>query len=265
MPVRFFGQFLVDEGFISSRQLKDVADHKYYVHRTLGDLAVKRGLMAAADVKRVLELQANTDRYYGELCIEQGLLTREQVEELLEHQRHHHARVGEILVELGHLDETTVREALLRYQADQAAYEPGYRRMPADLQATPAELVLDLIPRLVLRMGGIQMRIGGMRAWEGTGRCDLALGLRLHTTPPLSVAITCDARFGAALLNESRGSVETEASSDAVQRALTELLERVARRIRPGATPVEWDTLPPSGTAFDFISTGGDGLLILSG
>jgi hypothetical protein len=264
MPVKLFGQFLVDEGLITPRQLKDVEDHTYYVHRALGELAVKHGMLTLEQCAQVLERQAWTDRFFGEICVREGLLTPAQVERLLELQRGLHSRVGEVLIELGHLREKQLEEALARYRAEQGRYDAP-RVLPAALGGGAAAAVLDLFPRLVLRVGGLHARLGELQEWAGSLSAPVALAVRVASPSGLRIGIGSEPRFAASLLRLARGSVEPAVPAPELPLALGLLAQRLARQIDPTtARGPEGEPLPQAGFACEFGSMRGNGLLVLA-
>ena len=82
MSAKFFGQYLIEEGAISSSQLREALDLMESDYEKLGELAVKLGYLRKEDVARLHREQRYVDSPLGELAIERSLMTREQLEEL---------------------------------------------------------------------------------------------------------------------------------------------------------------------------------------
>jgi hypothetical protein len=263
MPVKFFGHYLVEQGLLQPHLLKDIHDHTYYLHRMIGELAIKRGWLEHDDLERVLHQQVRSDRFAGELCIEDGLLTESQVDELLEHQRQHHVRVGEVLLELGHIEEETLARALAAFHQDQAPYARGANGVPDVLRVGAAERVLDVFPRLALRTGGLHVRLGDVRPFTQAQSRELSVAARLAGGPGLEIGVSCDARFGRGLLRVACGSVEPPVPDAEVQRVLQQFVERLGSFADPNARPVATPELRREAFACQFISTRGDGELVL--
>ena len=108
MSAKFFGQYLIEEGAISSSQLREALDLMESDYEKLGELAVKLGYLRKEDVARLHREQRYVDSPLGELAIERALMTREQLEELLSRQRDTRLRIGEALVRLGYIQEEKI-------------------------------------------------------------------------------------------------------------------------------------------------------------
>ena len=90
MVPRFLGQFLIDEGEIDARQLRDATDLMFWGNRALGEIALKCGYMTGSDMERIFCAQEHSDTLFGDLGVEMGVLTRRQVDDLMDRQRSRH-------------------------------------------------------------------------------------------------------------------------------------------------------------------------------
>ena len=99
MTSKFFGQYLLENGRITSQQLFTALDRQKALIAPLGILALERNWLTSKQIERVLELQKKTNYRFGELAVSSGLLTQAQVDELLRQQDlSHRVLLGEVLV-----------------------------------------------------------------------------------------------------------------------------------------------------------------------
>jgi CheY-specific phosphatase CheX len=104
MSSRFFGQYLLEKGRITSQQLATASEGQKAVTAPIGTLALERGWLTAEQIKRILELQKKTNYRFGEQAIVMGVMTQQQVNELLDEQDlSHRVLLGEVLVAKGYL------------------------------------------------------------------------------------------------------------------------------------------------------------------
>jgi hypothetical protein len=254
MPLRYFGQFLIDEGEVDEAQLKDACDLMYWVNRSLGELAVKTGFLTHADVERVCRAQTTSDALFGELAIDLELLSHEQVAELLASQRSSQLRLGEALVELGHLDPVRLRQLVDRHVSEQAQFSPENRQLPEVLQDSDLpHLFLEAVPKVALRTALLHVRVGGHRVWHGGDPFEARARIRVAGPAPLELGIAATAEFPGAV-------------GDTVAGFLARATRFAALRLPspPSVGEPKRDVFPTSGIAFDFISIRGDGLLVLN-
>ena len=133
MSAKFFGQYLIEEGAISSSQLREALDLMESDYEKLGELAIKLGYLRKEDVSRLHREQRYVDSPLGELAIERGLMTREQLEELLSRQRDTRLRIGEALVRLGYIEESKIETHFLTFKRDQDQLIGKVRNLPLEL------------------------------------------------------------------------------------------------------------------------------------
>jgi len=104
MNSRFFGQYLLEKGRITSEQLVAALEQQKTVQATIGTLALERGLLTAEQIKQILSQQRKTGLRFGEQAVAMGSLTQAQVDEILqEQQASHRVLLGEVLVMKGYL------------------------------------------------------------------------------------------------------------------------------------------------------------------
>jgi CheY-specific phosphatase CheX len=130
MSSRFFGQYLIQRGRITSQQLFSALQTQKGVAAPIGILALERNWLAADQIKTVLAAQQNSNYRFGELAVSAGLLTQEQVNDLLKSQDHsHRVLLGNALLSKGYLTIDTL-------QKEFKAYEEAEEELAAELTRT---------------------------------------------------------------------------------------------------------------------------------
>ncbi|MCR4691008.1 MAG: chemotaxis protein CheX [Lachnospiraceae bacterium] len=81
-----FGNYLVNTGYLSEEEFKDVLADKDKARVKLGVIAVTEKLMSSEQADEVNRLQAMMDKRFGDIAIEKGYLTDDQVGRLLKKQ-----------------------------------------------------------------------------------------------------------------------------------------------------------------------------------
>ncbi len=119
MSAKFFGQYLLEKGRISSQQLVDALEFQKQVKVPIGVLAFEAGLLSAEQIKLILARQANSDKPFGELAVSLGLLTQAQIEELLQNQSSHRIHLGEALIVKGYLSVDALERELKEHKKEE--------------------------------------------------------------------------------------------------------------------------------------------------
>lgn len=104
------GELLVNEGYISDKQLKDAIarqnrdlEEKTYV--PLGEICVKLKYISRADLQQFLKKQRKRIQI-GELLVNMGLVSYDEIDRALEMQKVEGKRLGQLLVEMGYITES---------------------------------------------------------------------------------------------------------------------------------------------------------------
>ena len=161
MGVKFFGQFLLEQGLIRNEQLLATTQLQESRNRPLGSIAIDKGYLSAAQAAEINHRQQTTDRRFGELARELGLMSHEQIEDVLATQRATRIRIGEALVELGFISEKEVANQLQAFERDQAPYELARVELPPHTpHAEFVSVCIDLTEKLLLRAGGLSGKRG---------------------------------------------------------------------------------------------------------
>lgn len=119
MSSRFFGQYLLEKGRITSQQLLDALECQKNIAAPIGTMALEKGLLTAEQVKQVLQHQRQTNQRFGEIAVGLGYLTKSQLDELLEDQEsNHRLRLGEALVSKGYITLENLEKELKEYNKE---------------------------------------------------------------------------------------------------------------------------------------------------
>lgn len=268
-PLRLFGQFLVDEGAIAQEDLDEALGLMSAVNVTLGDLAVERGLISRHEAEEINRLQRCIDGRWGEIALTLGLgrLTPERIEELHWQQESQNLRLTDALVQLGAVCPTEV-EAYLE-QFDALLGSAGGPPLPSDWNQSCAQDLVDVLPRVFLRVLRSPLRIGPARSWDRVP-LDVHAQISLETEfEHLTVGLSVQERVAEAFGRRLQQSVTGCTSSMHVLAFTHLLVDHVRRRIEartqervitiPGAS----EHLPETGLALDLVSSEGRSILVL--
>ena len=199
MGIKFFGQFLIENGVVDSDQIRAALKLMEEENRSLGTLAEAGGILTAEEAAKVNAQQRTCDVPFGELAVEMGLLSEEQVEYLLGFQEQTRLRIGQALVRQGALANDRLLELLVQFENEQALFRIGNVDLPEGLESNLlAATVLDLLPKLLVRVASIGVRIG-----KGQAAAD-APDLPVRT----AVAVTGDVGLLICLLGNEEFSLQ---------------------------------------------------------
>ncbi|GAU08164.1 hypothetical protein [Desulfoplanes formicivorans] len=118
MNVTFFGQFLLDQGLISQKQLNEAISFQRENNALLGSLALEKGLLTREQVLEIMREQQLRYEKFGEIAIRKQYLTEEQVRELLNIQGKNHVFLGEALTRRNYLSIRELNRQLDRFDQD---------------------------------------------------------------------------------------------------------------------------------------------------
>ncbi len=273
MSVKFFGQFLIEQGEIDAGQLRQALDEMASRNLELGALAVRSGLITPDDTRRVQHEQRRRDAPFGEIAVELGLLTSAQVQQLLADQRRNRMRLGEALVHLGHL--TTERLPMLvdAFKSDQSQYDVSIGDLlPPDLASLrTAAISLDLVVKLALRMSRVHIKLGTPSNFVTCDRPVYCASLWIRGDEPLGLWIMSDAELAEKLAGGVT-KLSNGATREMVEDALGEFLNLVGgnaiallerQQVRCELDPPRFGLVPTGGHAFDLVTSCGSGTIVL--
>jgi len=119
MSAKFFGQYLLEKGRITSQQLVDALEYQKSVSQPIGALALDHGLLSVDQVKLILGRQLKNEKRFGDLAVSLGLLTQAQIDELLQAQSSHKLLLGEALIIKGYIAVETLERELKEYKKEE--------------------------------------------------------------------------------------------------------------------------------------------------
>ena len=275
MPVKFFGQFLVDQGEIDASHVRQAIELMEAENSTLGGLAVSEGFMNQRQAAQVSAEQRERDRAFGDLAVEMGFLTPTQLVDVIRRQRSQRLPIGQALVRLGHLQRDRLGILLDAFKADQAEYEVGQRDLPDGLAGhRPARYVLELFPRFLMRVARLQGKVGEIRSFDGAPEfAEFNVSIPLAGVRGLDVALVSDLEFAEALAMAASGlsprDLDPEMIADGVGEFLNvlvgnaaSLLAREGHTVEPGSP--DYDAELCDGWAVDLAVARGRAELVLS-
>ncbi len=161
MAVKFFGQFLVEQGIVSRDALINAIDLQDQKNLKLGEMAVSMGYITQNDIERAHNAQMSKDMKLGDLLVEMGFLTLTQLNDVIIRQKNTHLYIGEALVQVGALTSENLQKHLADFKADQAQYISDGINLPTDISnSTIWEMTADLTFKMITRVLDLQFRPG---------------------------------------------------------------------------------------------------------
>jgi len=161
MAVKFFGQFLIEQGAISHRDLLKAIDLQEKTNRKLGEIVFDQHWMTQLQIARVHQAQRNEDTRFGDKAVEMGFITQQQLQQALTLQKNNHIYLGEALVKTGGLKEAEVERYLEQFKKDQQPYMVEKVQIPAGIGDQPIwEMVADLTNKMLTRVAEMSFRTG---------------------------------------------------------------------------------------------------------
>lgn len=241
MAAKFFGQFLLEKGLLSSEQLLAALEIQRRSNPVLGELAQSMGLLSAADLQRISDQQRTEDARFGDIALKLGLLDAAQLDALLAAQNARRKLFGEILVEQGMLDAGTVAAELALHQADREqavqAFELGLADHPLGRAAAAA---IDTTCKLFLRVLKMRCQLSCLiAADEPLPVLPVTARIAVSGDRTFSIALACDndAMFGIA--RGFLGSAADDCDEELARDALGELLNIVMGYVVKDTLPVD--------------------------
>ena len=161
MEPKFFGQFLLEKGAITTEQLKDALEYQRQLTVKIGELAVNKGLISKKEAEFINLEQRRTDKLFGELAVELGFLTPEQLEKLIIIHQNNHIYLGQVLIEKGYLDKKQLTEFLDEFHREQKPIENLENLIPPKYShSEELTTILDITVKLFRRMPNLILKLG---------------------------------------------------------------------------------------------------------
>ncbi len=230
MSVKFFGQYLIEEGEVDAGHVREALDLVGQTNKSLGQIAVDESLMTDGDVTRVNQAQRGNDTPFGDLAVEMGLLTSEQLVDCLCMQRERRLMIGEALVHLGHLGTERLGPMLDAFKTDQSQYELGaLGQLPDPLvNNRVAPYVIDLLPKFCMRIAQIRVKVGDAQVLAVAPDWPHRVSLPIHAHRGLDVTLMGDRDFVARLASGTSGIAEEKLDRDLMLDGVGEFLNVLA-------------------------------------
>ncbi len=160
MGIKFFGQWLLERGVISSDQLLRAVEMQKEKNLRFGDYARVNGYLKDKDVQRLQEEQMHADMRIGELAVNLGMLTKEQVDEILTMQENDHILLGEALMRSGFISWIVLQKELDAFLGDQKEYSPGVVVVPKEARdADLVRAIVDLTQKILGRVANLESKV----------------------------------------------------------------------------------------------------------
>jgi len=206
MGVKFFGQYLIEQGVVDSDQIRDALQLMDEENRSLGALAEAGGILTAEEAAKVNAQQRHCDIPFGELAVEMGLLSEEQVDYLVGFQEQTRLRVGQALVRLGFVPNERLLKLLVQFENEQAQFRIGSVALPEGLQGNLlAATVMDLFPKLLVRVARIGVRIGSEQPLADAPNYPVRIGVSVTGDAGLLICLLGDEEFSLHLAGATSG------------------------------------------------------------
>lgn len=226
MGVKFFGQFLIDQGEVDASHVRAALELMEEENPTLGELAIEQGHMTQRQASQVSAEQRHHDRPFGDLAVKMGFLTAQQLVDVVQHQRAQRLPIGEALVRLGHIESDRLGTLLDAYKTDQAPYHVDGVDLPDALaNHRAAKYFLELLPRFLMRVARMQAKVGEVEPLgEAPDFAEVRVSVHVTGVRGLEVALVSDMEFASALASAASGLSASELDPEMVADGVGEFL-----------------------------------------
>ena len=221
MAVRFFGQYLLENGVIDARQLLAAIAYQEKTNLKFGDMAISLGLLSQDQLAAVFALQRSKDVRAGEAAIMLGYMTQAQVDQVLRAQQNSHVMLGEALVATAGLTRESLTKHLAAFKQDQEAYKVT-EDIPSAVDPTGVgRPAVDLARKFLLRLANISTKLTetaeGMPAAPEKTTYTSRVGFTGDVKGEIALRAPTDvcARIASAMLGEPVAADDKEAVLDA--------------------------------------------------
>ncbi|MCP4601863.1 MAG: hypothetical protein GY847_15340 [Proteobacteria bacterium] len=269
----FFGQFMVDQGIIDRAQLRTALELTAKTNLPIGELAIEAGFISKEDAGIIHSEQRSHDLYFGEVAVQRCLMTELQVDQLLEKQKKNHIRVGEALIRLGYSKKNQIEQAYFKYCNSQAEHQLTPELPTWIIEDRLFMYVIDYLPKLILRMAAMTMKIGRGAVWMPGRTFDLTASVVSDGDATITIALDISKQLGHGIAKGMFGMEGDEPDEDTIVDSTVELLIILARTTRNyvekrGETVLfeypQHSVLPGEGYSFPMVTPDGRGVLVLS-
>ena len=135
---QYFGQYLLQENYLTAEQLFTALQYQESVRLKLGVLAINAGYMTAEEANQVHQMQTKADKRFGELAVDAKYLKEEQVDELLSSQSFGHLLLAQALIDKNYM-------SLEKFEIAMSAYKKKYNISEGQFDAMQKDDVDEII------------------------------------------------------------------------------------------------------------------------
>ncbi|MEM9175249.1 MAG: chemotaxis protein CheX [Myxococcota bacterium] len=226
MAVKFFGQFLIDQGEIDASHVREALELMEDANPTLGEIAIHQGYMTQREASQVSAAQRSEDFPFGDLAVRMGFLTSDQLVDVVDRQRSGRVLIGEALVRLGYIEADRLGTLLDAYKVDQAAYDVGEPDLPDPLaNHRVTKYFIELLPRFLMRVARMQAKLGEIEAFSARPDfADYCVSVHVKGVRGLEVALVSDGEFAEALATATSGLQPSDLDPEMVSDGIGEFL-----------------------------------------
>lgn len=276
MAVKFFGQFLIEQGEIDAAQLREALDFMEAENLSLGLFAVEKELLKPIDVHRIQLEQRQKDAAFEDVVLELGLLSKTKLEALVRDHEARRVRIGDALVRKGHLPADRLGELLERFKIDQEKYTTRDVELPSDLRAPKlASALVELLSKFTERLAEIQVKVGEAEKANGQALPEYCAAVVIHMDKGLEILLAGDEDFSKRLTAGMLGAPIEDVNSFLLDDGLGEFLnvlagnavaifEKQGQRVPFDPPRLGGCASAAAGYVFPLLATHGKATLILS-
>ncbi len=161
MAVKFFGQFLIENGVVTRENLLQAMELQEIKNLKLGEMALQLGYVSQADITRAHNAQLSKDMRLGDLLVEMGMLSQDQLKDVITRQKNSHLYIGEALVLVNAMTSGQLQKQLEAFKVDQSDYVSDAIELPVTVANSEIwQMAVDLTFKLITRILSIQFRSG---------------------------------------------------------------------------------------------------------
>lgn len=260
------------EGVVGAEQLQEAVLLCRAVNKKLGEWAVQMGYMSARQVRIVHAQQRRCDRMFGDLAVRAGFLSADQCEAICVLQREKRLRIGDALLHLHHAHRATLEAAYERFAAAEAGVGGLDEAFADSLTGRAIEPLREQLARLLTRLAFVEMKYDPGMPWSGEVRYDFQALIRIEGDAPIEFGLCFEHRLALHVVCGMLELSPAECDDELVQSGVSELSNMLAgqtqRRVRPdGESRISLPSdgeLPATGVAYPLITPEGDGLLVVA-
>ena len=153
-----FGEYLVDEGILSSSQLSKALEYMQTIRVKLGYIAVAEKLLTQEQVIEINLLQNTMDRRFGDIAVTKGDLTEEQLSYLLGLQGNEYLQFAQAVMELGYLSGNEFEQSISNFQKQFDYSEEQMESIKSGDVDRIADVLIDIPESLSRHLARLSLR-----------------------------------------------------------------------------------------------------------